>query len=295
MTNREFFTAIVSANINADLTAHAVAEIAKLDKKNAKRKATEGEIKTENKPIAEAIVTALANGSMISSDLAKAIERGDEAMIATIAELMLDENLGGLKDSKARSEMGGLIEKGFDVIPRSVQDTITYDGEEYTLTASQRKAFEKVYAVGNEAVASLVKLPQYAEATDEVKAKAINFIYSVYYNLALQDFLGVDLENKNILFAEAIDIEKLALIVATARTIVGDTDKKGKVVSGSRKKKVQAYINSLNLKAVQKYMVMGYLGYSNQYGENQVKAYINRLSLTKAEKEKLLAYSGYAS
>jgi len=229
------------------------------------------------------------------ADLAKAIENNDEAMIATIAELMLDENLGGLKDSKARSEMGGLIEKGFDVIPRSVQDTITYDGEEYTLTASQRKAFEKVYAVGNEAVASLVKLPQYAEATDEVKAKAINFIYSVYYNLALQDFLGVDLENKNILFAEAIDIEKLALIVATARTIVGDTDKKGKVVSGSRKKKVQAYINSLNLKAVQKYMVMGYLGYSNQYGEVQVKAYINRLSLTKSEKEKLLAYSGYSS
>ena len=73
MTNREFFKAIVIANINADLTAHAVAEIAKLDKKNAKRKATEGEIKTENKPIAEAIVTALANGSMISSDLAKAI------------------------------------------------------------------------------------------------------------------------------------------------------------------------------------------------------------------------------
>lgn len=229
------------------------------------------------------------------ADLAKAIENDDEAMIATIAELMLDENLGGLSDSKARKEMVSLLEKGFDVIPRSVGDTITYDGEERTLTTAEKKAFEKVYSTANEAVASLVKLSQYDKATDEVKAKAVNFIYTVYYNLALQDFLGVDLENKNILFAEAIDIEKLALIVATARTIVGDTDKSGKVVSGSRKRKVQAYINSLNLKAVQKYMVMGYLGYSNQYGENQVKAYINRLSLTKAEKEKLLAYSGYAS
>lgn len=229
------------------------------------------------------------------ADLAKAIENDDEAMIATIAELMLDENLGGLSDSKARKEMASLLEKGFDVIPRSVGDTITYDGEEHTLTTAEKKAFEKVYSTANEAVASLVKLSQYDKATDEVKAKAVNFIYTVYYNLALQDFLGVDLENKNILFAEAIDIEKLALIVATARTIVGDTDKSGKVVSGSRKRKVQAYINSLNLKAVQKYMVMGYLGYSNQYGENQVKAYINRLSLTKAEKEKLLAYSGYAS
>lgn len=229
------------------------------------------------------------------ADLAKAIENDDEAMIATIAELMLDENLGGLSDSKARKEMVSLLEKGFDVIPRSVGDTITYDGEERTLTTAEKKAFEKVYSTANEAVASLVKLSQYDKATDEVKAKAVNFIYTVYYNLALQDFLGVDLENKNILFAEAIDIEKLALIVATARTIVGDTDKSGKVVSGSRKRKVQAYISSLNLKAVQKYMVMGYLGYSNQYGENQVKAYINRLSLTKAEKEKLLAYSGYAS
>lgn len=229
------------------------------------------------------------------ADLAKAIENDDEAMIATIAELMLDENLGGLSDSKARKEMASLLEKGFDVIPRSVGDTITYDGEEHTLTTAEKKAFEKVYSTANEAVASLVKLSQYDKTTDDVKAKAVNFIYTVYYNLALQDFLGVDLENKNILFAEAIDIEKLALIVATARTIVGDTDKSGKVVSGSRKRKVQAYINSLNLKAVQKYMVMGYLGYSNQYGENQVKAYINRLSLTKAEKEKLLAYSGYAS
>ena len=38
------------------------------------------------------------------------------------------------------------------------------------------------------------------------------------------------------------------------------------------------------LKAVEKYMVMGYLGYSNIYGENQVKSYINRLKLSKDEK-----------
>ena len=73
MTNREFYNAIVKANINADLTAHATAEIAKLDKKNAKRKAEVGQVKEENKPVAEAIVKALANGAMLSVDLAKAI------------------------------------------------------------------------------------------------------------------------------------------------------------------------------------------------------------------------------
>ena len=73
MTNREFFNAIVKANLGEDITNHALAEIGKLDKKNAKRKATEGEIKTENKPIAEAILVALANGSMLSANLAQVV------------------------------------------------------------------------------------------------------------------------------------------------------------------------------------------------------------------------------
>ena len=229
------------------------------------------------------------------SDLAKAIEREDEAMVATITSLMLDENIGGIADSEARKELDSLVQKGFDVIPRSVSKKITYDGVEYELTPNQVKQFEKVYFVANEALASLVKMSQYKGATDEVKAKAVNFIYNVYYNLALQDFLGVDLETKSVLFAEAIDIEKLAIIVATANSLKADLDKKGVAISGTRKAKIQSYVNSLQLKAVEKYMIMGYLGYKNTKGEIQVKAYINRLSLTKTEKAKLLEYSGYAS
>lgn len=229
------------------------------------------------------------------SDLAKAIEQEDEAMAATITSLMLDENVGGIADSEARKELDSLVQKGFDVIPRSVSKKITYDGVEYELTPNQVKQFEKVYFVANEALASLVKMSQYKGATDEVKAKAVNFIYNVYYNLALQDFLGVDLETKSVLFAEAIDIEKLAIIVATANSLKADLDKKGVAISGTRKAKIQSYVNSLQLKAVEKYMIMGYLGYKNTKGEIQVKAYINRLSLTKTEKAKLLEYSGYAS
>ena len=229
------------------------------------------------------------------SDLAKAIEREDEAMVATITSLMIDENIGGITDSEARKELDSLAQKGFDVIPRSVSKKITYDGAEYELTPNQVKQFERVYFVANEALASLVKMSQYKGATDEVKAKAVNFIYNVYYNLALQDFLGVDLETKSVLFAEAIDIEKLAIIVATANSLKADLDKKGVAISGTRKAKIQSYVNSLQLKAVEKYMVMGYLGYKNTKGEIQVKAYINRLSLTKTEKAKLLEYSGYAS
>ncbi len=227
-----------------------------------------------------------------ATDLKKAIEREDDDMIATIVELMTNERVGGVGESVSK-EINALVTKGYDVIPRSVGKKITYDGEEINLTSNQREQFKEIYSVSGEAVASLVKLSQYRSATDEVKAKAIKYIYNVYYNLALQDLLGIDLETKTVLFAEAIDVEKLAIIVATANSLTADLDKTGKAISGTRKRKIQAYVNSLKLSAVQKYMVMGYLGFRNLKGESVVKSYINRLKLTKSEKAKLLKYSGY--
>ena len=228
-----------------------------------------------------------------SSDLAKAIESEDEEMIATIVGIMLDEKVGDIENSSVRKELNDLVEKGFNVLPKSVGNSLTYDGENIALTNGQAKSFKAVYSVANEALASLVELSQYSSATDEVKAKAINFIWEIYYNLAIEEVLGVDIVSKAVLFAEAIDIEKLAIIIATARTIEADTDKNGNSISGTRKAKIQKYVASLKLTAVQKYMVMGYLGYSNKNGESQVKSYINRLNLSKTEKEELLAYSGY--
>lgn len=229
------------------------------------------------------------------SDLNKAIETDDDEMIATIVGVMLDENIGAITSSAARKELDKLTKAGYDVIPRAVSETITYDGEEMALTGRQVSQFKEVYSTAHEAVASLVSLSQYYSATGDVQAKAINFIYDVYYNLALEELLGVDLENKNILFAEAIDIEKLALIIATARAMTADTDDSGKAISGTRKAKIQSYINSLRLTAAQKYMIMGYLGYSNTMGDTLVKSYINRLPLTSDEKTQLLQYSGYAA
>lgn len=230
-----------------------------------------------------------------STDLQKAISNDDDEMLATIVGLMLDEKVGGIDNSFAREEMDRLVKGGYQVIPKSIGRTITYEGEEVEITSKQRERFKKVYGEANKALASLVNNKSYASASDEVKAKAVRFIYDIYYNLAIEDLLGVELETKNILFAKAIDISSLAIIVATARNIEADTDKKGNIISGSRKKKVQTYINSLGLKAAQKYMIMGYLGYSNKNGQQQVKSYIQRLSLTKSEKEKLYEYSGYAA
>lgn len=230
-----------------------------------------------------------------ASDLQKAIDNDDEDMIATITGLMLDEKVGAIESTTAKRELNSLVASGYKVLPRSIGNTITYNGEEIALTSRQREQFKSVYSEANNALASLVEGKAYRSATEEVKAKAIAFIWDIYYNLAIEDLLGVDLETKNTLFAKAIDISSLAIIVATARGFEADTDKKGKVISGSRKAKVQGYVNSLGLKAAQKYMIMGYLGYSNKNGESQVKSYIQRLRLSKSEKEKLFEYSGYAA
>ena len=73
MTAREFYNAVIGGKVGEAEVAYAREAILKLDNKNAKRKAPNGEIKEENKPIAEAILSALANGSITSPDLAKAI------------------------------------------------------------------------------------------------------------------------------------------------------------------------------------------------------------------------------
>ena len=228
------------------------------------------------------------------ADLKVAIEKGDEKMVAMISDLMVDESFGTI-DAKSREAIKTLIGKGYDVLPRSVGDSVTYDGEEYEFTARSRKRFEEVYGIADEAVKDLVSMSKFSSADAAVQAKAIRFIYDVYYNLALEDFLGVDIENKTVLFAQALDIEKLALIVATARSIEGDKDRNGKTINGSKKLKVVKYIESLRMTAAEKYMIMGYLGYKNVNGEAAVRSYINKLSLTKQEKTKLLSYSGYAA
>ena len=72
-TARMALTDLINGTNTDKVKEWAKNEIAKLDKKNEKRKTASGEIKAENKEIAEAILKALANGSMLSVDLAKAV------------------------------------------------------------------------------------------------------------------------------------------------------------------------------------------------------------------------------
>ena len=256
-------------------------------------KYTTGIIETVSPETGYAIDSAFTKPS-IKADLKKAIEAGDTKMIARIAEVATNENYGMYSES-TRKSLKSLVEAGYTVFPRSVGDTVTVDGETYELSSAQKKRFDKVYAVSDKAVEELVKLRQYKSATDEEKAKALKYVYDTYYSVALDDLMGTDTTQKSVLFAEVLDVELLAMIVAHVSTLTADKDKDGKTVNGSRKQKIVAYVNSLNLSAAEKYMVMGYLGYSNTNGKTQVESLINRSSLSRTEKATLLAYSGYSA
>ena len=94
---------------------------------------------------------------------------------------------------------------------------------------------------------------------------------------------------------EEIDIEDLSIIYSIASGIEADKDRKGNVISGSRKAKIEKYVESLRMSAAEKYLVMGYLGYKCRNGADKVKAYVSRLNLTKDEKARLMEYCGYAA
>ena len=87
-TARMALTDLINGKNMDKVKAWAENEISKLDKKNAKRKTAEGEIKADNKPIAEAILNALANGSMLSTDLAKAIGQTSQKTNGVAGEMV---------------------------------------------------------------------------------------------------------------------------------------------------------------------------------------------------------------
>lgn len=99
MTAREFYTAVIGGKVGEAELAYAHEAIIKLDNKNAKRKAPNGEIKEDNKPIADAILSALANGSMTSPDLAKAIGQTTQKTNGVAGEMF---KLGMLTKTKVK-------------------------------------------------------------------------------------------------------------------------------------------------------------------------------------------------
>lgn len=69
MTNREFFNAVINANVNDELTKHATDELEKLDKRNAQRSSKPSKTQLENEPIKAHLLEILAVKPMTASEI----------------------------------------------------------------------------------------------------------------------------------------------------------------------------------------------------------------------------------
>ena len=104
MTNREFYTAIINANVADDLKTYAQGEIDKLDARNDKRKNTQTKAQKENEGVMTAIVeTITANGSMVASEIGSALNISTQKASA-LCKLLVDGGKLTVADVKVKNK-----------------------------------------------------------------------------------------------------------------------------------------------------------------------------------------------
>lgn len=105
MTIREFLNTIISANISAEATAFAQAEIEKLDKRNAKRAATPSKTAIANEPIKAQIVELVKASAkpMFASEIGTALTLSTQKVSALCRQLVKAELLS-VSDMKVKGK-----------------------------------------------------------------------------------------------------------------------------------------------------------------------------------------------
>lgn len=104
MTNREFFNAIINSNINADLVAHAQAELEKLDAKNEKRKNTLTKAQKENESLKVEVLNYIKEkGSAVASEIGSALSMSTQKA-SSLCTLLKNDGLLTVSDLKVKGK-----------------------------------------------------------------------------------------------------------------------------------------------------------------------------------------------
>ncbi len=87
MTNRDFYNAVINANINEEMTQFATDAIAKLDVRNAKRAERPSKAQIANEPIIKAISEILTDEPMLASRIAELCEISTQKASALVKKV----------------------------------------------------------------------------------------------------------------------------------------------------------------------------------------------------------------
>lgn len=239
----------------------------------------------------------LFNKANYGSDLKKAVEAGDTELADTIVKLMLKDD-NDEPDTKVVQTIRSLYEQEYtNVIPKSVGSSITIDSVTYNMTSAQQKAFKRIYSQADTTVEKLIGKQSFSKLSAKAQAYSIKWIYDYYYEKAKEDLTGIEDDSKKAVFGKYLSIETLAVAYGAARSLEADKDKEGNSINGTRKPKVVKYLNSLRISAAEKYMLLGYLGYSpvNTNAKNLIMNYARRNGADNEDIKELLEMCNIAA
>ncbi len=252
-------------------------------------------------PAAAYKYNSLFYNARYSSDIKAALEKGDAKLADTIMSLLLDERgASGISDT-AREKMIDLYEKGYDVLPRTVGDTITFNGEERTISAKERETITAAQETASAEVGKIVSSRTFKNLSEAAQAKAIKKTYDSCYEEALAGLFGVPVDSEFTIVSKAIGITKTAPAVAAASELTSEKIN-GTTVQGSRKKKVISYLQAQSMTDAERLLLLYYLGYKIGDGEYKgmtaqaiqrlLAQYVTQRKLSREEKTALAEMCG---
>ncbi len=104
MTNREFYKAIIGAEVSEELKAFAKSEIDKLDKKNEKRKNTQTKEQKANEGVKSQIVEFIKeNGASVASVIATGVGVSTQKASA-LCKLLCEDKVLVVSDIKVKNK-----------------------------------------------------------------------------------------------------------------------------------------------------------------------------------------------
>ncbi len=201
------------------------------------------------------------------NDLKKAIEAGDAKRVALLTGIIHGKDATGEIGEENMAELNRLAMAGYSVLPRTVSDKVTVNGEEVELAPEQAEALAEAYDERwSGAVAELMSYSVFANLDDKHKQKAIRKAHDIAYEEALLS-LGMDRSERSVVLASAIGIGRAAAYYAAVSGISADVDKKGVTIEGSRRRKILEAIDSLEVRREEKLMLITVSGYSLKDGD----------------------------
>ena len=174
------------------------------------------------------------------------------------------------------------------VLINQAYETALADFERYTQAFEATEGLENTSlfksAFGAEATEATVQKMRYTEAT--------RYMYGA--KKALEEYNEDVYAKCELLNLAGVDYDKLYYYYFVTKGLTSDVDKRGNVVSGSKKKKVIAEINKLGVTVDQKLLLIAAKGYSLSSAEKRrLLNYILKLKTTKEKRIELAELCGF--